>query len=320
MTVQDHINSLSGTTQVPQEEIMQNKNSSVSEFQAGMDLLEGDEYQSIFEKLNSRLEQCQDPVNRALITLDFFEGMKRFYNSACGTFNSAIVQHKNSQGFFYKGVSSVLGETFSFGPQSFLDNAMARLNSASILNRRDPLPCYVRSKIWYHKRDLDEALDEATKAVELSRRNSPYLEDFQAQVEFLQEAINKHDPMEFNIGRISYTSIKDDYERQQGITSDDGWVYIDWDHRFKIREGAILREYVSPVRVPNESFSKEYTVKKEPHETVQTHYRVKGMPIEMMEFTCHTSVQTHQFFDNEIWIKKSTLKHPYRDYFDIAFG
>ncbi len=272
---------------------------------------------TIFEKYQDSVGEYDDPINRALITLDFFQAIKRFYDSARGNFNQAIVQHKNSRGFLYKGVSAILAETSLFAPQPFLYDPMACLNSASILNRRDPLPYYVRSRIWYHMRDLDEALDEAKQAVELGGRNSPHLGDFQTQVEFLQKAIAENDPMEFDIGQFSST--KEKCDRQRGIAPDDEWAHIDWDHRFKIREGAILREYVSPVKAPNDSFEMEYQVKNEPHEQVQTHHRVKGMPIEMVDFTSHTSVQTRQFFGNEIWIKRSTLRHPIQDYFSIGF-
>jgi tetratricopeptide (TPR) repeat protein len=295
---------------------MQNKNSSVSEFKAGMEWLEGNEYQTIFNKLNNRLEQCQDPVNRALITLDCVQEIKSFYDEARGTFNQAIVQNIESQeAYFYKGISSLIPST-SFWREAILDDAMAQLNTASIMNRDDPLPYYVRGKIWFYKHDLAEAMEESKRAVELGG-DSTYLPDFHKQVDFLEDQMALHKSFEYEIGRIGADSIRSNHEDQDGVEPEDEWLLIDYRHRFKIRQNAILRQYVSPVKVPDETFSNEYRVTKEPHERVATHYKVKGRPFEKMDFVCGTTVQTQQFFGNEIWIKKSTLKHPYSNYFIV---
>ena len=110
-----------------------------SKFESGMEWLKGDSYESIFDKYNNALKIHQDPVNKALITLDFFQEMKRFYLDANGTFNEAIVQKPDScNAYFYKGLSSLFGSISFFGSMIFGD-AMARMNTASILNRDDPL-------------------------------------------------------------------------------------------------------------------------------------------------------------------------------------
>ena len=296
---------------------MKDQKELLSKFQEAMECLQVDKYQTIHERYNHRLEQHSDHVNRALITLDFFQEIKAFYNLAHCTFNQAVVQDKSShEAYFYRGISCLLPDT-SFFKETVLDNSMACLNAASVLNRDAPLPYYVRGKIWFYKKDLAEALEETRRAIALGS-DSPYLPDFQNQEALIKDKISKSKFFEYQIGNRGFPTTKQEYETQQGLDNDEDWQLIDWRHRFKIRKGSILRKYISPVKAPDEDFFGEHTVKNEPHERVQTHYRVKGMPIEMMDFM-RGSVQTRQFFDGEIWIKRSTLKHPYRDYFSIGF-
>jgi tetratricopeptide (TPR) repeat protein len=301
-------------TDVPKEEIMANQEK--QRFEMGMACLKGGSYDAIFGRFKNRLQGCTDPVNRTLITLDFVQEIKALYDQARAEFNQAIVQRPDSHtAYFYKGVSSLIGSSGLLGG-SFLDKAMACLNTASIMNREDPLPYYVRAKAWIYKEDFSEALEEAGEAVELAG-NSPLKPDFEKLLASLETDVNEYKFIEYVIGGHDDDTVKEKNEARNDTKTDESWTLIDREHRFKILPGAFLRQYVSPYHAPDKSYFKEYEVEQEPHDSVITHYRARGMPLEMIGFANGSTSQTNHFFGNEIWIKTSTLRHPFRKYFKL---
>lgn len=278
-------------------------------FEKGVDLMKAKNFEDRFNSYVDSINKQPDLIDKAIIYADLVDGLMSWAGNVTYLFTESIIEDpEDSMAFFYRGLGHLIGvhDYLPIGDNSS-SRAMADLNTAIILDPKNPLPYYAMSKAWCYRDDYAEALEDAKTALALSSGVSSTI-DFKAHVEFLTQKMKDYRIFKFDVGKHGeYSKAKYEGKTTEPVQKD--WKHIDRSHRFKIRQGAVLREYVSPYVAPDKIFCKEFIVSKPPHSYVVPS-RVRGLTVEYMEFEDGTRSQTQHLFEHEIWIRADKLKHP----------
>ena len=258
------------------------------------------------------IKKSNDLFETEFLKADFIHSIFHQNTGKIATITNDILNNgENSLAFFKRGLLLLCGIQKTSN-ESSVNLALSDFNRSLILNVKNPFAFYGRAKAWYYRKDFAESLDNARKAKELSSNVSTKI-NFDNFIFFLENLIKNNNCIEYNIGKHGL-SVREIYEKKNVIEPETGWKLIDWDHRFKIRPGSILREYSNPYMASDEISVKEFKVEQEPHSIVAKYKWARGMTIEMIKFEGQGTMQCKHFFNNEIWIREDTLGNPYRKY------
>lgn len=116
----------------------------------------------------------------------------------------------------------------------------------------------------------------------------------------------------FAIGDETYVNanppetLKEQYEKRQGISPESGWEILTWEDRYTLKRGDTVRGYIRPYAVPEEIYFQEYRIKSAPHITTSTNFRyVRGIRSEVVDVYGNMCCATYKIFDHaEVWIKR----------------
>lgn len=250
-----------------------------------------------------------DCIEKAFLYADFIVQAIQHYHEAASIFYDLAIEHpENPWPYLYHGLIYLVGNVPGriLGEKA-IDVALADFTAAIIADPKNPIVYYARAKARFYVGDVIEALEDAQMACAYSESCKTTI-DYGKFLEFIEKEVNKGDFFEYITGGGNHQSLKERYEEQKGAR-DEGWILINWDHRFKIKPGDLLRQYVSPYRCPDEIFYNEYEVSRGPHSrAAMVYWHKKGLK-ESIGFTNGEYSQTRSFFENEIWIKRDNLTH-----------